>query len=73
VPPLPRARDDDHVVGVDGPLDGELRAALEGGVLDLVVELGLAAGGAEAVDVPDDVVGEASEIASWSLRRNPSM
>jgi len=43
---LARAGHDDDDAGIDGSFDGELGAAVEGGVLDLIVELGLPAGSA---------------------------
>src|SRR5690606_35613834 len=56
-----RAGHDDDVPRVDRPLDEQLRTALEGGILDLLVELGLAARAAQSMDVPDDILGEAAE------------
>jgi hypothetical protein len=67
------ARDDHDVACVDGSFNGELGAALESGVLDLVVELGLPLRSAKAVDVQTTSSVRQARTASWSLRLKPSM
>lgn len=57
----PRTRYDDNVAGADCSFDGKFGAALERRILNLVVELGLATRGAQAVDMPHDIVGETGE------------
>ncbi len=58
---LPMLRHDDHVGRFDQSVDDQLRASLEGLVLDLCVELLLALEVSMAVEIPHDVLGPQAE------------